>query len=334
MEETLLNKKEKELPKRPRVSVLLGVYNGEKTIRRAIDSVLAQTLSSLELLVVNDASTDHTADIVRSYRDPRVRFFEMSQNSGGPALPRYVAYKESKGDFIAFIDHDDLYLPENLAKKVAYLDAHPNIDVVESYTWVVDLNRKKMINCRIMAPLTWVVRRQVVAQGDSFKQDQNGVDELGMMFRYIIASKGRSRMAKLDESLTLYCRHGGNISDVSHVGEDSFIKRLTNLLRDVEGVPLLEQDEAVIRSRIGNFYCRKGEMQKGRDMFLHSLRLRWSAFSFVLLSFSFLGWSIYSTIENFLRKIQQAIFWKIRLLQWSRRLPDSFKEAVEFLARM
>ena len=98
----------------PLVTVLIPAFNRADTINRAIDSALAQDWPAMEVLVVDDGSTDQTRDRVRCYRDPRLRLIERAIN-GGAAAARNTGIAEAKGDFIAFLDSDDEFLPGKIA---------------------------------------------------------------------------------------------------------------------------------------------------------------------------------------------------------------------------
>ncbi len=94
------------------VSVMMPAYNAERYIRPAMESLLAQTYSRWELIVVNDGSKDATAAIARSFDDPRIRVID--QPNGGEASARNTALRTMRGEFVAFLDADDAYLPEHL----------------------------------------------------------------------------------------------------------------------------------------------------------------------------------------------------------------------------
>jgi glycosyltransferase involved in cell wall biosynthesis len=102
------------------ISVILPTYNRSKTIRYCLDSILEQTVSPLEVIVVDDCSTDDTVDIVRSYQDPRIRCIVLDKNSGAQ-VARNRGIKEAKGEWIAFQDSDDEWVPEKLERQVAAL---------------------------------------------------------------------------------------------------------------------------------------------------------------------------------------------------------------------
>lgn len=105
-------------------SVALVVYNGSKHLRAAIDSVLAQTYQPIELVVVDDGSTDDTWSILQSYGD---RILAIRQSNGGLPSARNTAMKHSRGEFVALMDHDDICMPERIAVQVAFLRQNPEV---------------------------------------------------------------------------------------------------------------------------------------------------------------------------------------------------------------
>ena len=105
----------------PLVSVIIPTYNSSRTLRSAIASVQLQTLDDLELLVVGDGCTDDSADVVRAAgdSDPRVRWIGLPVNSGGPSAPRNAGLEAARGRWMAYLGHDDLWLPWHLECAVA-----------------------------------------------------------------------------------------------------------------------------------------------------------------------------------------------------------------------
>ena len=112
----------------PKVTVIMPVYNAEDCIRTALDSVLGQTWAKLEVLVVDDCSTDATVQIVQEYerRDTRVRLIQTEIN-GGPYVARNLALREASGEFITCHDADDWSHPEKIEKQVIHLLEHPDV---------------------------------------------------------------------------------------------------------------------------------------------------------------------------------------------------------------
>lgn len=116
----------------PPVTVLMPVYNGEKHIAAAIESVIGQTFTDFKLLVVDDCSTDSSMEIVRSFGDARIEILKNDKNMGlSAALNRGIEYCRSK--YIARMDCDDICLPFRLEKQYEYMAARPEISVCGSY---------------------------------------------------------------------------------------------------------------------------------------------------------------------------------------------------------
>jgi glycosyltransferase involved in cell wall biosynthesis len=113
------------------VSVVLPTFNGRDRIAAAIESVLSQDHEQLEVLVIDDASTDDTHEVVRRIGDPRLRYMRLEANAG-PYVARDLAITEARGKLIAFIDDDDVWLPGKLRRQVALLTAQPEVSLVHS----------------------------------------------------------------------------------------------------------------------------------------------------------------------------------------------------------
>lgn len=112
----------------PEVSVIIPTYNRAAMVCEAVESVLSQTFKDVEVIVVDDGSTDGTGEVLRNRYDERVRYFYQA-NSGRSAA-RNRGIMASSGRYLLFLDSDDLLLPEALEQEVAYLEAHPDVDVV------------------------------------------------------------------------------------------------------------------------------------------------------------------------------------------------------------
>lgn len=127
----------------PRVSIVLAVYNGERHLRKAIQSLLTQTFRDFELIVVNDGSTDRSREIVLASSDPRVRLLDNPQNLGlTPSLNRGI--DAARGEFIARLDADDVATPNRLACQIAFLDRHPEIALVGSWWRRIDETGRRL----------------------------------------------------------------------------------------------------------------------------------------------------------------------------------------------
>ena len=119
----------------PRVSIVTATFNRSNILRYSIESVLAQTFRDWELIVVGDACTDDTEDVVRSFGDPRIRFVNLAVNSGEQATPNNEGVRLGRGESIAFLNHDDLWTPDHLA---TCLEAIEDADLVSTVTIAVE----------------------------------------------------------------------------------------------------------------------------------------------------------------------------------------------------
>lgn len=108
----------------PRISVITPVYNGASSVRRALDTVFSQSFQDFEMLVVDDGSTDDLAGALKHYCDPRLRILRQAVNAGAAAA-RNRGVREAKGDYIAFIDVDDEWMPDKLARQLDQLESAP-----------------------------------------------------------------------------------------------------------------------------------------------------------------------------------------------------------------
>lgn len=107
----------------PAVTVVVATYNRSRVLRHAVASVVASTFRDWELLVVGDACTDDSGEVVRSFADPRARWENLPSNCGDQSGPNNHGLSLARGRYVAFLNHDDLYLPAHLEKAVAFLEA-------------------------------------------------------------------------------------------------------------------------------------------------------------------------------------------------------------------
>ncbi len=122
----------------PAISVVIPAYNSEDTISETIESVLEQTFSNFELIIVNDGSTDKTLEIISRFLDERIKV--ISQENSGPQRSRNVGAKNAQGKYIAFLDADDLWTANKLELQFKALENNLKASVVYSWTNVIDQN--------------------------------------------------------------------------------------------------------------------------------------------------------------------------------------------------
>lgn len=112
----------------PKLSLILPVYNGQEYLSEAIESVLSQSFTDFELIIINDGSTDSSGEIIRALSDARIRYFEQSNKGLAVTLNRGIAL--ARGEYVARQDQDDICLPSRFEKQVAFLDANLDVGMV------------------------------------------------------------------------------------------------------------------------------------------------------------------------------------------------------------
>jgi glycosyltransferase involved in cell wall biosynthesis len=167
-----------------KVSVIIPTYNAARFVTTAIDSVLAQTFKDFEILVIDDGSTDNTREILEKYDSPQIHY--LHKKNGGVSSARNYGIENSRGKYIAFLDADDLWLPEKLEKQVALLESNEEIGLCYVATERVNENLQTigyvaansyddycealLLNLNIVTGScsSAVVRREVVLQTNGF----------------------------------------------------------------------------------------------------------------------------------------------------------------------
>ena len=135
--------------KNQKVTVLMSVFNGERYLRAAIDSILKQIFNDFEFLIINDGSSDSTAEILKGYNDPRIQIINNEKNIG---LTKSLnkGLRLARGEFIARQDADDISLPRRLEKQVAFLNSRPEYGLVGCWNYRIGANNKiedKVVFC-------------------------------------------------------------------------------------------------------------------------------------------------------------------------------------------
>lgn len=217
-----------------KVSIIIPAYNSALFIKRALDSVLSQTWADWELLVVDDCSTDGTADIVASYaqKDTRIRLLHTEKNSGAPALPKNIGIENARGEYIAFLDHDDEWLPMKLEKQLQVFENSKDekLGLVSCYIYIRDnetgkikskrKNFQKKINNALLqynflvTSSCIVVKKEVFEKIGKFDINFSVSDDWDMWLRII---KNGYRVTVEPSYLVNYFTHDKNLSGSSNI---------------------------------------------------------------------------------------------------------------------
>lgn len=222
----------------PRVSVLIPTYNSGRFLGDAIESVLTQTFKDYEIIVVDDGSTDNTAQVVAQY--PQVKYIQREHC--GVSATRNAAVAAATGEIVAFLDADDLFVADKLEKQVAYLDENPDCMLVftkaenfyhngsaQEGSREEELHNSSLERCII----TCAIRRSVFQKYGVFRTDYPHGEDTQFMFRLSISG------LSLDHCLpeVLYNRriHNNNIS-LTHEssGPDRVMAIMADAIRQVK----------------------------------------------------------------------------------------------------
>ncbi len=119
----------------PLVSIITPCYNSETTISQTIESVILQTFEDWEMLIVDDCSTDNSAEIIKIYvkKDNRIKYFRTNKNLGNPSEPRNLALEKAKGKYVAMLDSDDSWTPEKLSEQLVFMNKSNRRFVYSNY---------------------------------------------------------------------------------------------------------------------------------------------------------------------------------------------------------
>jgi glycosyltransferase involved in cell wall biosynthesis len=123
----------------PKITVVMPVYNGEKHLDTAIKSILSQTFTNFEFVIVDDGSTDSSVEIINSYQDQRIKLIQNNVNLGIPTT-RNKCLQESSGEYIAVLDCDDYAYPSRLAEQLEFMENNPDFGMVGSWVELMDEN--------------------------------------------------------------------------------------------------------------------------------------------------------------------------------------------------
>jgi len=230
----------------PRLSVVTPCYNAAPYIGATVRSALQQTIEDLEVIVVDDGSTDESPAVVAAIRDPRVRL--VHRINAGPAAARNTGIAAARSEYIVFLDADDLALPDRMAAQLAVLEANPALAVVASgYVWIDDRDREVpsfhswqgdfdlndlghwLFDCPLV-PSAVAMRRRAWAAVGGFDESFCGPEDWHFWLRLVLA---RQPMTWLKRVVARYRRLPTSLSSDGR----RMVRECTRVLRDIRARP-------------------------------------------------------------------------------------------------
>lgn len=224
------------------VSVIMSVYNGARYLREAIDSVLNQTFKDFEFIIVEDGSTDKTAEILTSYNDPRIKV--ITQPHSGMAPAKNKAIRASSGKYIAIMDADDISFPERFEKQVKFLETYKNIGLVGSaYLEISEDGRplkvvtvllpneeiqKNLLICNAFGHGTMMFRKDCLDRIEFYREELKHVEDYDLALRFA----EQYEVANIGEPLYKYRLTLRSISTIGGAAQNKFAELVRELGRE------------------------------------------------------------------------------------------------------
>ncbi|HPL98337.1 MAG TPA: glycosyltransferase [Bacillota bacterium] len=264
------------------VSVIIPVYNNEKYLKQAICSVLNQTCKDLEIIVVDDGSTDNSSKIAREFK--QVKY--LRQDNSGPSSARNKGMAVSKGDYIAFLDSDDLYEAHKIETQVRVFEQHMDADIVYNDCIVADKNLKQINTIRsegiyenekdflcmllfrqiIPIPPSIMLRRRCFEEGCLYDEGYKNAED----YEYIIRLAQRYKFKYIPEPLYIYRRHEGNLTNAHSLQQKKEIEVIRKLGHErikeiVEGSSFSSAEKSFLLAKI---YIKLSEYKPAENILM------------------------------------------------------------------
>src|SRR5690348_17923923 len=293
----------------PKISVVIPTQNRAEFLRAAIQSVLNQTFQDFEIIIIDDASVDETANVIQSFEDPRIRYVRH-ETKGGQGATRNAGIRQASGEYIALLDDDDEWLPEKLERQSGVLDRSPlKVGLVYTGFSKIDTNSRQLIHTIIprkrgsifndMCTDNWIgTCSTVMLRKQCF-------DVVGLFDESLAAGADYDlwlRISKdfdieyVTEALVLYRMHGHSIS----TNNDSQIQGVEGLLRK-HGRVLAQHRKSYssFHLALGVYYCYRGDLIRGRKAFINAIRAYpFDARCYYNLSLSLAGAKNFRNLKN------------------------------------
>jgi GT2 family glycosyltransferase len=303
-----------------KVSVIIPAYNAQELIAKTLDSILAQTYKNIEIIVVDDGSTDNTSQIVHGYQ-PWVHCYYQN-NSGGCAVPRNTGIKHGTGDFLCFMDADDLMVPDRVARQVEFMERYPDVGLVfcdyRNFSddglyptshfetcprlWEQLKGKKEIVlekACPVMAQEnfgiagSFLLRKGLLALETGFEPSLKACEDFHFFYRLA----RHTQVGIINEVGMMRRMHGNNMTG-------NPVKMFTEGIRSRSFLRDTEQDLIVRAQLERHIYDCKSSLARhlaNEEHYLHSLRCDWEIIS------GDISWTgVKNTLRNVIRTILLA----------------------------
>jgi len=268
----------------PRISVIIPCYNNKPYLRECLDSVLNQTFSDYEVIVVDDGSTDGTGEIIQSYL-PRVRY--LRQSNQGPAAARNAGIEAASGEYIAFQDADDLWYPEKLEMQLKFMEANPRF--AWAYSDMCTFNEKQILQSswfsdrpthqgkvfeqliynNFIPTITVMVKKDALLSAGCFDSSFRSCEDKDLWLRMAL----QYEIGRLSRVLAKRRFHSNNLCRDNRLliaSEVEVMHKLQKKVSDLRLQRIIENKISRLYFELGYFYFAHNELPRAREFFRKS----------------------------------------------------------------
>lgn len=240
----------------PKISVIMPVYNAEKYLRDAIDSILCQTFTDFEFIIIDDGSSDSSPNIVLSYDDSRIRFY-INDHNMGVAATLNRGLELSTGEYIARMDSDDISMPERLKTQLEYLEMHQQVGVCGSCILAFDAENERLFsysesNKQIQADLLFnppfahpsVMMRGEAARRLKYDLSYEKAEDYDLWYRFLKEYEGHN----IQQPMLRYRHHNLQVTKQNNREMNNAVKRIHERTFVDKKIALTDSEKSVFYS--------------------------------------------------------------------------------------
>lgn len=298
------------------VSVVIPTHNRSELIKNAVNSVLNQTYKNIELIIVDDASTDKTEEIVKSLDQSKIKYIKNEEAKGGN-YARNLGISSSKGKYVAFLDDDDEWMPEKVADQVALFEEDQSIGLVytgaeiiytsKNYKYIRqpkhrgDLSKEILMRNYIGTTSSVMVKRSLLEEVGGFDNDMPALQDYDLWIRIAQVAQ----IGYINKPLIKYYNYTNinQITDNVHKIEKA-INKIDNKYKNLIATLDKKAQEERYYQRFNGFGKRKlriGEKKQARDYFIQSFKIKPNLTSIKFLIVSFLQYDVLVKLKSLIK---------------------------------
>lgn len=309
--------------KKPLVSVIIPTFNRAKLLRQCVKSILEQSYSNLEIIIVDDGSNDNSFNAIKKIKDLRISYFKKKNE--GVASARNYGIKKANGKYITFCDDDDLFLKEKIRVQVNFLENNKNLAFCYTNGFIVkNLSKKKFFShlhqrtfAQLLLENSQILTASVMARLKIVKKIKGFNEELKMCEDYDLWLRMAEKYSfnYIDKVFVLINKHSGNMSaDTKSLFKYGVQVKLNTLKRCQKNFPssVKKKYEVILTYQQGKYYFFENKLREARKNFIQLLLINPFSFKVVIfLVFTFLGQKYFDKIFiPIYQKIKQKRYFK------------------------